>query len=62
MKQFSQQPDHKNYLSEMGGNCLAQKQKNRITNAPSEKIQTWLLQANRVWVKRTSISALDNCC
>ena len=60
MKQFSQQPDHKNYYQEMGGNCLPQKQKNRIANAPSKKNQTWLLQANGVWVNRTSIYALDN--
>jgi len=30
----------------MGRNCFPQKQKNNITNAPSEKMQKWLLQAN----------------
>ena len=46
MKQFCQLPDHKSNLSGMDGNCLPQKQKNNITNAPSEKIQKWLLLAN----------------
>ena len=50
MNQFSQQPDHKNYHQEMGGNCLSQKQKNRITNAPS-KLECGLIEPHYMhWI------------